>query len=107
VGLGYWGPNLARNFGRLAETELRWICDASDDARGRWAPQFPRARAAGDIDELLADDELDAVAIAAPVPFHADLALKVLSAGKHCFVRSRWRSRWPTRSAWSRLPSRP
>ena len=31
VGLGYWGPNLARNFDRLPGTELRWICDASAD----------------------------------------------------------------------------
>jgi predicted dehydrogenase len=86
VGLGYWGPNLARNFDRLGETELRWICDASEEARERWAPQFPGARVTGDIDELLADPELDAVAIAAPVPFHADLAVKVLNARKHCFV---------------------
>src|SRR5204862_3011630 len=80
VGLGYWGPNLARNFDRLAETELRWICDASDEARERWAVQFPRARVSAEIDELLADAELDAVVIAAPVPLHADLAVKVLAA---------------------------
>jgi predicted dehydrogenase len=86
LGLGYWGPNLARNFDRLSETELRWICDASDEARERWAPQFPSARVSADLDDLLADDQLDAVVIAAPVPFHADLAVKVLGAGKHCFV---------------------
>jgi predicted dehydrogenase len=86
VGLGYWGPNLARNFERLGETELRWICDASEDARERWAPQFPRARVAASLDELLADESLDAVVIAAPVPLHAELAVRVLEAGKHCFV---------------------
>ncbi|MEA2483736.1 MAG: hypothetical protein QOC55_1683 [Thermoleophilaceae bacterium] len=86
LGLGYWGPNLARNFDRLSETELRWICDASDEARERWAPQFPSARVSADLDDLLADDKLDAVVIAAPVPFHADLAVRVLGAGKHCFV---------------------
>jgi predicted dehydrogenase len=86
VGLGYWGPNLARNFDALAETELRWICDGSDEARERWATQFPNARAASDIDELLADPELDAIAIATPVPAHAELAQRVLAAGKHCFV---------------------
>jgi predicted dehydrogenase len=86
VGLGYWGPNLARNFDRLAETELRWICDAADEARERWSVQFPRARVSAEIDELLADAELDAVVIAAPVPLHADLAVKVLAARKHCFV---------------------
>jgi predicted dehydrogenase len=86
VGLGYWGPNLARNFDRLAETELRWICDSSTEARDRWAPQFPAARVSGDLDELLADPELDAVVVATPVPLHAEQAVCVLGAGKHCFV---------------------
>ena len=35
VGLGYWGPNLARNFDALPDAELRWICDASDEQRER------------------------------------------------------------------------
>ena len=48
VGLGYWGPNLARNFDRLPDTELAWICDASEDARARWSREFPAARASGD-----------------------------------------------------------
>jgi predicted dehydrogenase len=86
VGLGYWGPNLARNFERLRETELRWICDASEQSRAHWAPQFPNARVSAELDDLLADPELDAVAIATPVPLHADLAVRVLRAGKHCFV---------------------
>jgi predicted dehydrogenase len=86
VGLGYWGPNLARNFDRLGDTELRWICDASADALARLAPQFPAARTTTDLDDLLSDSELDAVAIATPVPLHAELALQVLGAGKHCFV---------------------
>jgi predicted dehydrogenase len=86
VGLGYWGPNLARNFDRLPQAELRWICDGSEAARERWAQAFPDARVAADLDELLADPELDAVVVATPVPTHAALAVRVLEAGKHCFV---------------------
>jgi len=86
VGLGYWGPNLARNFDRLPDAELSWICDASEAARERWAAEFPRARASADLDALLADDELDAVVVATHVPTHAGLAQRVLAAGKHCFV---------------------
>ena len=42
VGLGYWGPNLARNFAALAGCELRWCCDRSRGARARRsAPRFP------------------------------------------------------------------
>jgi predicted dehydrogenase len=86
VGLGYWGPNLARNFGALDGCELRWCCDAAPEARERWASSFPQARFSSEIDELLADPELDAVVIATGVPSHAPLALRVLGAGKHCFV---------------------
>ncbi len=86
VGLGYWGPNLARNFDRLPGAELSWICDQSEEALARWAPSFPSARASGDLDELLADPGLDAVVVATPVPSHAAVAARVLAAGKHCFV---------------------
>jgi predicted dehydrogenase len=86
VGLGYWGPNLARNFDRLPDAELTWLCDASEEALARWGPAFPSARTTADFDDLLNDDALDAVVIATPVPTHADLAMRVLAAGKHCFV---------------------
>lgn len=86
VGLGYWGPNLARNFDRLPETELRWICDPAEAARERWGAEFPQARTTADLDDLLTDDELDAVVIATPVPLHAEMARRALAAGKHCFV---------------------
>jgi predicted dehydrogenase len=86
VGLGYWGPNLARNFDRLPGAELRWICDQSDEARERWSPAFPGTRASADLDELLEDPELDAVVVATHVPSHAAVATRVLAAGKHCFV---------------------
>jgi predicted dehydrogenase len=86
VGLGYWGPNLARNFDRLPGAELRWICDQSEAARERWSPAFPGTRVTDDLDELLADPELDALVVATHVPSHAALAIRALGAGKHCFV---------------------
>ena len=86
VGLGYWGPNLARNFDRLPEAELTWLCDASEDALERWGTAFPSARTSTSLDDLLADDSLDAVVVATPVPTHAELAERVLAARKHCFV---------------------
>jgi predicted dehydrogenase len=86
AGLGYWGPNLARNFNALADCELTWCCDASETARARWAPTFPGTRFTGSLDDLLGDPELDAVVLATPVPSHGELAETVLRAGKHCFV---------------------
>jgi predicted dehydrogenase len=86
AGLGYWGPNLARNFEAIPGCELTWCCDSSQAARERAAARFPGAALTADIDELLADPLLDAVAVATPVPTHAVLATRVLEAGKHCFV---------------------
>jgi predicted dehydrogenase len=86
AGLGYWGPNLARNFAAISGCELAWCCDGSPDARERWGPAFPSARFTDSLDDLLADDSLDGIALATPVPTHGELAERVLRAGKHCFV---------------------
>ncbi len=86
VGLGYWGPNLARNFASLTGCELVWCCDASEPARERIAERLPGVRTSEAITDLLEDPALDAVVLATPVPSHAELAVRVLSAGKHCFV---------------------
>ena len=40
----------------------------------------------GDLDEVLADQALDAVVLATPVASHAELAVRVLESGQHCFV---------------------
>jgi predicted dehydrogenase len=84
VGLGYWGPNLARNLARVGE--LAWACDLSEDNRNRYARLYPETHMTADLDELLADPALDAVAIATSVPTHHPLGMRVLAAGKHLFV---------------------
>jgi predicted dehydrogenase len=84
VGLNYWGPNLVRNFNDLAN--LTWLCDLDEKHLSPIAARYPDARATASFDDLLADDELDAVVIATPVPTHYSLAKQALSAGKHVFV---------------------
>src|ERR671919_2551277 len=86
VGLGYWGPNVARNFDALGGCELRWCCDADDIQRQKWGNIYRETRFTDDLDDLLNDDELDAIVVTTPVPTHAALAEAVIRAGKHCFV---------------------
>ena len=86
VGLGYWGPNLARNLDDLDGAELTWICDRDEGRLERYGARFPDARKTTSFDELLADDGLHAVAIATPVVTHFELAREALLAGKHVFV---------------------
>ncbi|MFL5964593.1 MAG: Gfo/Idh/MocA family protein [Gaiellaceae bacterium] len=84
VGLNYWGPNLVRNFDNLAD--LTWLCDLDDEHLNPIAARYPDARATSSFDDLLADDALEAVVIATPVPTHYALAKQALEAGKHVFV---------------------
>ena len=48
----------------------------------RFAARYPQARTTQSFDELLADDSLDAVVIATPVPTHYALAKQALEAGQ-------------------------
>ena len=84
VGLNYWGPNLVRNFDELAD--LAWLCDLDEAHLRTVAGRYPHARTTTALDDLLADDTLDAVVIATPVPTHHALAKQALEAGKHVFV---------------------
>ena len=86
VGLGYWGPNLARNFDRLPGAELAYCCDLVAANREKAAVQFPQATVTDDLDVLLADPGLDAVVVATSVPTHYEVGKRVLAAGKHALI---------------------
>ena len=86
VGLGYWGPNLARNLDELDGAELAWICDRDEARLERFGSRFPDARKTTRYEDLLEDEALDALAIATPVVTHFELAREALLAGKHVFV---------------------
>ncbi|HUF02067.1 MAG TPA: Gfo/Idh/MocA family oxidoreductase [Gaiellaceae bacterium] len=84
AGLGAWGRNLTRNFADLAE--LAWVCDTAEAKRDEFAGRYPGARFTTAFSDLLADDDLEAIVIATPVPTHHELAKQALEAGKHVFV---------------------
>jgi predicted dehydrogenase len=86
AGLGYWGPNLARNLDEHPDVRLTWICDRDEQALARAASRFPEARHTNRFEDLLGDESLQAVAIATPVVTHFELAGQALLAGKHVFV---------------------
>ena len=85
VGLGYWGPNIARNFNDIPDANLRWCCDRDSDRRETWQKSFPDTEFSEDLSKLLGDPALDAVAIATDVSSHVALASRVIESGKHCF----------------------
>jgi predicted dehydrogenase len=86
VGLGYWGPNLLRNLQELSEADVRWACDLDTDALERVQRRYPAVSVTTSFDDVLADDDVDAVVIATPVSTHMPLGFRALQAGKHVFV---------------------
>lgn len=86
VGLGYWGPNLARVILDQEDVELAWLCDRDEERLKKHARRYPAARPTTRYEDLLEDPDLDAVFIATPVFTHFKLADHALRAGKHTFV---------------------
>jgi predicted dehydrogenase len=86
VGLGYWGPNLARNFDRLPGAELAYCCDLDETNLAKARGLYPATTVTDDYAQLLADDELDAIVVATSVPTHYKLGKMAIEAGKHTFI---------------------
>jgi predicted dehydrogenase len=86
VGAGYWGPNLARNFRSSPEWELAGICDLDRARAETLADTLGGVPVVTDLHELLADPELDAIAVATPARTHHAVVLSALRAGKHVVV---------------------
>jgi predicted dehydrogenase len=84
VGVGGWGKNVLRVVGELSD--LTWICDRDGERLSQFGDRHPEARLTASFEDVVADDEVEAVVIATPVPTHHALAKQALEAGKHVFV---------------------
>ncbi len=82
IGCGAWGQNLVRNFSAL--DALAAINDRDAAAALRLGEQF--GVAVRSLPEILADDAIAGVVVAAPAANHAMLVGEALAAGKHVFV---------------------
>src|SRR4029453_15169666 len=85
-GLGYWGPNLVRNFSESPIFEVAWACDLRPETLDAVERRYPGLACTTQVEDVLRDAEVDAVAIATPVSTHYSLAMSALEAGKHVFV---------------------
>jgi len=86
IGAGYWGPNLVRNISTSASYELRWVCDLDVSRAQSAVGRYSTIRVTDDVEDILRDSRVDAVAIATPAHTHVELALSCLEAGKHVLV---------------------
>jgi len=86
IGAGYWGPNLVRSALAAPEFSLHWLCDLNIDSARHVLGNQSTVASTSSFDEVLADPEVAAVAIATPAATHFDLVRGALEAGKHVLV---------------------
>jgi len=85
VGLGYWGPNLVRNFSASDRVSDVLCCDLDRERVKKLVVKFPHVQAVDSFDEILASN-CDAVGIATPISQHHSMGMRVLRHGKHLLV---------------------
>ena len=86
IGAGYWGPNLIRNFCQCNQAQLHAVCDLSPERLAYIQSNYSAIKTTNRYEDILKDDEIQAVALAMPVSTHYHLASECLSAGKHVLV---------------------
>jgi predicted dehydrogenase len=86
IGAGYWGPNLVRSALATPEFSLQWLCDLNIDRARRVLGAQSTVASTSSFDDVLADPDVTAVAIATPAATHFDLVRAALEAGKHVLV---------------------
>jgi len=86
VGCGYWGPNLVRNFRFLPDSNLKMICDLSEQRLAHLKSIYPEVHGTTDYRHMLNGAGLDAVVIATAVNTHYPMARASLLAGKHTLI---------------------
>lgn len=82
-GAGRIGRIHASNLAALSGVKLKYVCDAMPAAAADLAQTL--GAEVSDIDAVLADKRIDAVAICSPTSTHSDLIARAAAAGKHIF----------------------
>jgi predicted dehydrogenase len=85
IGLGYWGPNLVRNFLSNPDVSKVVACDVRDERLKFISQKFPSVALSKNCEETLSGD-CDLIVIATPVASHYPIAKKALLNNKHIWV---------------------
>lgn len=86
IGVGYWGPNLIRNFSELDDAQVVSCSDLSQERLSKIAKRYPAVKCTTNFEDLLKDPGVDAVVIATPVSTHYPIAKAALEHGKHVMI---------------------
>ena len=83
IGYGYWGPNFARVVNQHDRCNLIFICDKDDQKRALAKKAYPDSKMLSSYDDILNDDNIDAIIVSTPLNTHFKIVKDVLAAGKN------------------------
>jgi len=86
IGLGYWGPNLFRNFSASPHWNVSAVVDLDERRIAKVLHGRAGTRGLNDVNAVLGDPSIDAVVIATPPHTHCELVHRALLAGKNVLV---------------------
>lgn len=86
IGYGGWGSCHARAIDAVAGAQVAALCARSEESCARAKADFPSAIVSSDWNELVANDELDALVVVVPSFLHFEMARAALNAGKHLLL---------------------
>ena len=86
IGMGYWGPNLYRNFLNNKSFSIKYICDINKNNLNKLNLVPPSTIKVSNYKEILKDKNINSVVISTPVASHYKIAIDCLNAGKNIFV---------------------
>jgi myo-inositol 2-dehydrogenase/D-chiro-inositol 1-dehydrogenase len=86
IGYGAWGTHHARVIAANPQARLTAIAARSEATRARAQQEHPACRVFADYRDLLALDDLDAVAVVLPSHLHFEAARAALESGRHLLL---------------------
>ena len=86
IGMGYWGPNLFRNFSKNNKFEIKYICDVDPKKLKDYSNIKNGVDLIKDYKLIINDSSIEAVIIATPVKTHFKIAYEALKNKKHVFI---------------------
>lgn len=86
VGTGGIARQFAADLRLLPGARLASVCSRDEARAAAFAAEFGAVRTCADIEDFLADPNLDAIYIATPNSVHADQAIRAIEAGKPVLV---------------------
>lgn len=86
IGVGYWGPNLIRNFVANPDTNMRICCDLKDERLKYINSLYPAVTVTKNYLDIINNPGVDLIAVCTPVLTHYEVAKAALNAGKHVLI---------------------